>query len=165
MSRLHDAVNAGDLHEVSRLLTKRPWWLLGRTMINKKNGYGWSALHIAARRGDAEAVELLVKSGARVDIRGKDGWAPIHLAAFYGHIAAVRSLAGCGADVNVRNEWGKLQVVKTMRSFNNEAIEITMILMNAHSAGIEIRDGTPRQLAKSNRHGAVAKVLADLGGT
>ena len=69
---------------------------------------GWTALHLAARYGDAEMVEVryaslcwftgtycidgqvLLEHGADVDSTPDDGWPPLHLAARYGDAEMVK---------------------------------------------------------------------------
>ena len=64
--------------------------------------WGMTALHLAARKGDTEMAELLLRRGAdvRADNRGPDappGGTPLYVAAAYGHAAMVRLLLDHGA--------------------------------------------------------------------
>ena len=54
-------------------------------------------LLVAAMKGHAEAVGLLVKKGANVDA-ATDGMTPLWLAAYQGHTPIVRTLLLAGAD-------------------------------------------------------------------
>jgi hypothetical protein len=68
---------------------------------------GYAAIHFAARNGDMDALDLLVKSGASIDVAvGEDGWTPLHCAAFCNHSTALRFLVDHGADVNLQNKHG-----------------------------------------------------------
>ncbi|CAG0899674.1 unnamed protein product [Cyprideis torosa] len=62
-----------------------------RDMINAQTNDGATPLHLAAAKGDAASLEVLVGEG-RADpwIKSKDGWLPIHDAAWSGHPEAVR---------------------------------------------------------------------------
>lgn len=48
--------------------------------VNAVNDEGYTALHGAAFRGTNDVVKLLVKAGARIDVKNKDGWSPETLA-------------------------------------------------------------------------------------
>ena len=52
--------------------------------------HGYTALHRAAREGDAAQVALLIENGSDPEKRHADGWQPLHIAAGYGHPEVVR---------------------------------------------------------------------------
>ena len=65
---------------------------------------GWTALIYAAARGEAEAVNALVKAGAPVDRSHRQadrGWTALIYSAQGGHILTAQILLEGGADVNV----------------------------------------------------------------
>ena len=47
--------------------------------IDETNVDGESALHLCARRGDAQRVELLVMSGSDLAMQNNDGNTPLHV--------------------------------------------------------------------------------------
>lgn len=51
-----------------------------------------TALHIAAERGSAEMVRLLVAAGGKVNTQGDKGMPPLHVAVWEGNTAAVVAL-------------------------------------------------------------------------
>lgn len=57
-------------------------------------------LHLAARvkDGGLKCVQMLLKSGADVNIRRLDGITPLHVAAQHGHISVFQLLLADGAD-------------------------------------------------------------------
>lgn len=61
--------------------------------------FGYTPLHVAARRGSAEAVELLLRRGVSPMERDAYGNTPLHLAARHGRRTAVAELLAAGADV------------------------------------------------------------------
>jgi len=65
-----------------------------------------TALIEAAWNGHAEIADLLVKAGAKIDVRNYDGRTPLHLASKYGHPAIVKLLLEAGADPNVKDTGG-----------------------------------------------------------
>ncbi len=66
---------------------------------NCMDGEGKSCLLAdAAEQGDVQTVELLLKAGARTDVRRRDGKTPLHLAAGVGAVQVVQALLDAGAD-------------------------------------------------------------------
>lgn len=67
--------------------------------VNAARGDGITALHLAARQGDAEAAQALLDAGAEVDAGTRIGrYTPLHLAARGGHGDVVVLLLEAGAD-------------------------------------------------------------------
>ena len=54
---------------------------LSTAMADVLDGNGTSSLHHAARMNDAQAIDFILKAGARVDVYSKDGLTPLHVAA------------------------------------------------------------------------------------
>jgi ankyrin repeat protein len=71
-------------------------------------------LHLAARSGAVGDLEVLVESGARVNVLGDLGNTPLHQAAMNGQLSSIRKLLELGADAKLRNEFGQtaLQVAE-----------------------------------------------------
>jgi ankyrin repeat protein len=67
---------------------------------NAKNDYRESALIVAARKGHAEVVDLLLGAKAKIDARS-EGYTALHWAALEGHAAVASRLvaAGLGPDI------------------------------------------------------------------
>ena len=66
---------------------------------------GYTPLHIAVKNKDHEAVEILLKRGADVNVRDDNGLTPLHYAVRYS-IGAVEILLKYGADVNAQDDHG-----------------------------------------------------------
>lgn len=67
---------------------------------------GRTPLHQAALGGNAEAVEVLIRSGAEVNSSDTLGDTPLHLAIAFDHLSAAAALLRCGADRNFANRAG-----------------------------------------------------------
>lgn len=75
----------------------------------RDNKTGQTALMAASLRGNARAVEFLLKKGADVTIPEKDGYTPPHGAGFQGRAEILRILHAHGVDViNTRHKDGFL---------------------------------------------------------
>ena len=73
-------------------------------VVREEDGY--SPLHLAARNGNTEMVETLLKCGAKIDRRNNNGHSPLHLAATMRRGEAVRVLFKYGADPNEQDNEG-----------------------------------------------------------
>lgn len=63
-------------------------------------------LHLAASRGNAEVVSILLEHGATVDAKSARGMTPLHYAIEKGDVATVGALLDAGADINAQNNNG-----------------------------------------------------------
>lgn len=61
--------------------------------VRSASDKGITALHIAAKQGNLESVELLLRKGADIDARDTDGNSVLHHAASSGHLPVVHRLA------------------------------------------------------------------------
>ena len=78
---------------------------------------GWTAAHVAADRGDANAFLALVQAGGDLTTKDKRGCTPVdlavlkgvlHRAASNGHMEMVQVLVAHGANVGAHDEVGAL---------------------------------------------------------
>lgn len=91
-SPVADAVMRGDTAQVRVLIRQG-------NDVNAAQADGMSALHWAARRGDAGSAQVLLFAGARVDVVTRNGnYTPLHLAAREGRAEVVKLLLSHGAN-------------------------------------------------------------------
>lgn len=136
---LFDAVKAGNLDEVRRLVQATP------ALAGARDANGVSAILLATYHGKGAVAAALVEMGAPVDVfeasalghvaritalvaedparvssYAPDGFYPLGLAAFFGHLDAVRALIAAGADVHAtaRNSF-KVQPVHAAAASRN----------------------------------------------
>lgn len=74
--------------------------------LTYKEPGGDGLLHVAASRGDVEAVTLLLDAGVDPNIRGEMGYTALHYAGMHGHRIAAEALAARGACIDATNEFG-----------------------------------------------------------
>lgn len=68
---------------------------------------GWSLLHLAAQSGDVAMLDMLINTGAKVDIVDKEYmWTPLMVAAMNGQEEAVSLLAEKGASLTAKDKDG-----------------------------------------------------------
>ncbi|MCH8956258.1 ankyrin repeat domain-containing protein [candidate division KSB1 bacterium] len=83
MSEIYDAAIKGDLLTLSKLLA--------RGVDPNSSQDSITVLHISAGMWDSEMVELLINSGAKVDVADKNGRTPLHFAAMGRGLPAEKS--------------------------------------------------------------------------
>ncbi|HUO06960.1 MAG TPA: ankyrin repeat domain-containing protein [Phycisphaerae bacterium] len=75
--------------------------------VNQTNGFGWTALHVAASTGDAYMVDLLLQHGADPNLKANKQITALILAAQMTSDPVVRMLLGAGADPRPREDTGR----------------------------------------------------------
>ena len=75
---------AGNHKECVELLLQK------RADVNCTQWNGWSSLHEAAYQGFADILCILLKSGAKTDVKDDYGIAPVFTAAQYGHLDCLK---------------------------------------------------------------------------
>ncbi|KAL0859578.1 hypothetical protein ABMA27_010715 [Loxostege sticticalis] len=120
------------------------------------------ALHIAAKKDDVKAANLLLENEHNPDVTSKSGFTPLHIAAHYGNESVARLLLAKGADVNcaakhnicplhVAAKWGKENMV-------------SLLCDNGANVEARTRDGlTPLHCAARSGHERVVEALLDRG--
>jgi len=99
-SSIADAAMRGDRADVLAMIKQG-------ADVNAPQGDGVTALHWAARHGDAELVTSLVAAGARAGVGTRLGaFTPLHLAAERGSAPIVKALVAAGASVDAKTSTG-----------------------------------------------------------
>jgi hypothetical protein len=70
--------------------------------VDPDDGIGSTAASVAADKGHADCLSLMIQNGADVLKSDKDGSAPIHMACLNGRYACVELLLDSGVDVSLR---------------------------------------------------------------
>jgi acyl-CoA-binding protein len=91
----------GNIQKLQDILTSG-----GAAFINKQDDMSQTALHLAADRGQLEAVTTLLSHGANIDVQDEDGLTPLHTAVMCEHEDVVRVLLEGGADFNLEDTDG-----------------------------------------------------------
>jgi ankyrin repeat protein len=77
---------------------------------------GWTALHFAAARGNADEVRTLLARGERVDVQSAKGRTPLYETAKRGRLSVVQLLLDGGAAVNAKEREGGSLRFMSLRS-------------------------------------------------
>ncbi|MEI9815053.1 MAG: ankyrin repeat domain-containing protein [Acidobacteriota bacterium] len=117
----------------------------------------------AAHRGDAPAVEELLRAGAPSNARNPYGATAITEAAANGHVAVLAALLRAGADANQTASGGETALMLASLSGSVEGVRLLL----EHGAAVNARDGWKQQTALMWAAGAnraeVAKLLIAKG--
>ncbi|XP_062338896.1 protein phosphatase 1 regulatory subunit 12A isoform X4 [Osmerus eperlanus] len=85
----------------------RQWVNSGQISDVRHAKSGGTALHVAAAKGYAEVLKLLIQAGYDVNIKDFDGWTPLHAAAHWGKEEACRILVESLCDMDLINKVGQ----------------------------------------------------------
>ncbi|XP_026182800.1 protein phosphatase 1 regulatory subunit 12A isoform X3 [Mastacembelus armatus] len=85
----------------------RQWLNSGQIQDIRHAKSGGTALHVAAAKGYAEVLKLLIQAGYDVNIKDYDGWTPLHAAAHWGKEEACRILVENLCDMDLVNKMGQ----------------------------------------------------------
>ena len=97
---IHQAVKAGAIAEVRRLLAQNP----AEDFVKRRDEKGWAPLHYAADAGRADIARVLLEHGADLNATVNTPYhnaTALFLAAAKGHRDTVELLVGSGADPKI----------------------------------------------------------------
>jgi len=112
---LIDAVKRGDVAAVRDLVAQK-------VDVNQVKGDGMTALHWAAYDGNRKIAAVLLKAGARVNLRSTRGLTPLVLAVDHADAALVRLLLEAGADPNFASGLGTTPLMRAAAAGDVNAV-------------------------------------------
>ncbi|WP_257286072.1 ankyrin repeat domain-containing protein [Endozoicomonas sp. SESOKO1] len=110
--------------------------ILNVEMVEIDKVLGLNALHIAAQHGQIDAVDLLLRSGADVNIPDLNGWTSLMKAVATKNEAVIRLLLGYQADVKLINSLGLSALNILVNDENTERPDLLLLLLE-HGAPID----------------------------
>lgn len=136
--------------------------------IEAKNEYDWMALHMAAERGHAVIVQLLIDKGAsvnaviKVPVNTTSGATALHLAARNGHEKVLEVLLKNGAEIDLQTLDGETAL--HWAAENSHVGVITLLLNKGANLEIKSRYGyTPLCVATIYGEEVATKILIERG--
>ncbi|NWW28571.1 RAI14 protein, partial [Falcunculus frontatus] len=154
--RLLQAVENGDLEKVASLLGKKG------ASATKQDSEGKTAFHLAATKGHAECLRIMVTHGADVTAQDGAGHSALHLAAKNSHPDCVKRLLQSKCPADSTDNSGKTALHYAASCGCLQAVQV----LCEHKCPINIKDldgNIPLLLAVQNGHVEVCKYLLDHG--
>ena len=156
-STVADAAMRGDRMAVRTLLKQG-------ADVNAPQGDGMTALHWAARQGDAETAKMLIHAGANVRATTRlGGYTPMLLASQTGDAATIDALIAAGADAKSASAAGTTTLMLAAASGKTAAVKTLL----AHGVDVNakepVRHETALMFATANNRVDVMKLLIDAG--
>ncbi|XP_062455437.1 ankycorbin isoform X2 [Rhea pennata] len=154
--RLLQAVENGDPEKVASLLSKKG------ANATKQDSEGKTAFHLAATKGHAECLRIMVTHGADVTAQDGAGHSALHLAAKNSHPDCIKRLLQCKCPADSTDNSGKTALHYAAACGCLQVVQ----LLCEHKCPINIKDldgNIPLLLAVQNGHTEVCKYLVDHG--
>ncbi|NWR12912.1 RAI14 protein, partial [Paradoxornis webbianus] len=154
--RLLQAVENGDPEKVASLLGKKG------ASATKQDSEGKTAFHLAAMKGHAECLRIMVTHGADVTAQDGAGHSALHLAAKNSHPDCIKRLLQSKCPADSTDNSGKTALHYAAACGCLQAVQ----LLCEHKCPINIKDldgNIPLLLAVQNGHIEVCKYLLDHG--
>mmetsp|Transcript_11142 Transcript_11142/g.13907 ORF Transcript_11142/g.13907 Transcript_11142/m.13907 type:complete len:186 (+) Transcript_11142:58-615(+) len=157
MASIFDAAGAGDIGSMNTFLDQDD------LDIDAKDSLGNTALHCAAKNGEAAAGGLLVECSADVNVVDAHGNTPLILAAIHDKRLVASMLLWGGAERDVQNKKGNTALHEAAISGAKDVVFLIVENGGERSVRIQNADGkTPLELAKEK--GQNAELLEMLEG-
>src|SRR6185503_13709575 len=154
-SDVADAVMRGDLAAARALIQKG-------SDVNAPQGDKATALHWAVYRDSVEAVDMLVRAGAK-SVANREGMTPLAMAALYGNPAIVDRLVKAGADAKALGPNGESMVMFAARNGNPDVIKVLVEAGANVNAREPVRGTTALMWAVEQRHPEAVAALLKAG--
>jgi ankyrin repeat protein len=135
------ALRKGDVEAVKALVDKSP------QILDSRDSDGMTALHHAARDGNAALINYLVNKGAKTEIQNNHGQTPLHLAAIFDRKDAVAALVKRGAALETRDSYGRTAFVCCARERGGVATALVLLEAGADFNARDNFDDTALNLA------------------
>jgi hypothetical protein len=130
--------------------------------VNGKNKNGWSALMIAASKGNMEMLKLLIEKGAAVDDKNAQGQTPLIFAAHWGHADVVRLLIEQGVNVNLQMNDGWTALIDSINMAHTEVAKI--LIKSGADLNTQSKNGwTALMAAAYNNNAEIAILMIENG--
>ncbi|MEO6213362.1 MAG: ankyrin repeat domain-containing protein [Vicinamibacterales bacterium] len=136
-SPVADAAMRGDRVAVRTLLKQG-------ADVNGAQGDGMTALHWAARKGDADTAQMLIIAGANIRAKTRlGGYTPLLLASQSGHAPVIEALVKAGADPGSAAGSGATPLMLASATGNVDAVKALL----AHGVDVHARDPLRQETA------------------
>ncbi|XP_053888234.1 ankycorbin isoform X2 [Malaclemys terrapin pileata] len=154
--RLLQAVENGDPEKVASLLGKKG------ASATKQDSEGKTAFHVAAAKGHAECLRIMMTHGVDVTAQDGTGHTALHLAAKNSHLDCIKRLLQSKCPADSTDNSGKTALHYAVSCGCLQVVQ----LLCEHKCPINVKDldgNIPLLLAVQNGHAEICKHLLDHG--
>lgn len=154
--RLLSAVEHGETDKVTSLLSKKG------ACPTKLDNEGKSTLHVAAARGQAECLAVILAHGADVSLQDVSGFTALHLAAKNNHPECAKKLIQSKCAVDAVDSSGRTALHHAAASGNAGIVQ----LLCEHKCHVNLKDSdgiTPLLLSARHADAEVCRCLVNWG--
>ncbi len=123
----------------------------GHKMDDAKDSSGWTPLHYAASRDNAQFAAMVLAAGADVNAKAGGGETPLHIAARTGKASALQALLVNGADISVQNERGQTALDIAVEFKRADFIQALM-MASAQKAAFDAQAADAKTAAAANEN-------------
>lgn len=138
---VHEAASSGDLSALRAFLAR------DSSAVGQRDEAENTPLHYAARAGHADAVRLLLASGAAVDAANYEGETALHWAVLRNRDEVVAVLLDGGAGTEARESYGRTPLLLVARETGDLEMARRLLDAGADVNGRDRFDATPLDLA------------------
>lgn len=154
--RLVEAAKAQDWPQVQRLVKQR-----GDVHATQPDGA--TALHWAVYWDQTDAVDALLRAGAKVNVANEFGATPLWIACSEGRAGMIERLLRAGANPNAALLNGETPLMTAARTGSLEAVRLLIARGAQVNAKEPARNQTALMWAVAERHAEVTRVLVEAG--
>lgn len=155
---IYDAAESGDVTAVDNFLDA------GINIEARRDGDGLTPLLAAARFGQQEVCETLLRRGADVAATTSSLSSPLHEAALNGKAICCQLFLAAGGDPNSKDTDGQTPLHLAALGGHTATVRLLLAAGANHSVTTTI-DDTPLHLAVDRGHDAVCRILMQHGAT
>ncbi|XP_013419676.1 ankyrin repeat domain-containing protein 39-like [Lingula anatina] len=120
--------------------------------VNTQDNSGYTALHYASRNGHLAVCELLLTSGASVNVQTRAGAAtPLHRAAYCGHQDILQLLMKYGAREDMVDSDGKTALHKAAENGHSGCMALLVEKNPSLKSVADVRNKVPRNYVANER--------------
>ncbi|XP_062599136.1 transient receptor potential cation channel subfamily A member 1-like, partial [Saccostrea cucullata] len=92
------------MNQIWKIVMKKSGKASAQAMVNQRDLWGGTALHIAVDNMTVKSVQEIIRHGGEPDPKNETGQTPLHLAAINGHLQITEALLTHGAAVGPRDK-------------------------------------------------------------
>eukprot|EP00729_Bicosta_minor_P012059 gene12059-19962_t len=150
-------VDEGDLDGVSALVAHK-----GEGVVQTKDEWGLTSLHLASATGNEDMVELLLSFNAKVNATTLIGWTPLHDASAEGQPECAAILIDSGAVVDSENDDGNTPLHEAAKEGNDSTMQV-LVDNNANINYVNDHGDSPLHMAVEIGIISCVKMLLESG--